>query len=158
MSEKIGESRATIQRDIRLTYLVPELLQLVDEGKMAIKPAVELSYISSINQQNIYAYYCDSQEYNDSGKLIIKGTLPSLAQAKTLKKKDHDGELDEDSIAEILDEPKPNQKDKLVIDDKKILSYGKDMTPLEFEKKIIKALQFYEKYKDKIKLNEGREV
>lgn len=157
MSEKIGESRATIQRYIRLTYLVPELLQLVDEGKMAIKPAVELSYISSINQQNIYAYYQDSQIIED-GKIIDKGTLPSLSQAKELRKRDKNGELDEDSIAEILDEPKPNQKEKMVLSDDKVLDYGKGMTPLEFEKKLLKALQFYEKYKDKIRLNEDREV
>ena len=98
----------------------------------------------------------DSQEHDENGKLVIGGTLPSLAQAKILREKDKEGELDEDSIAEILEEDKPNQKEKIVLNDKKVFTYKGDLTPLEFEKKIIKALDFYEKYKNRFKENEGR--
>ena len=156
MAEKVNESEKQIDRYIRLTYLIPELLELVDEKKMGLRPAVELSYISSINQQNIYSFYMDSQEYDENGKLVINGILPSLAQAKLLRKKDGDAELDEDVIAEILEQDKPNQKEKIVLNDKKVFSYKGDLTPLEFERKIIKALDFYEKYKNKFKENEGR--
>lgn len=156
MAEKVNESEKQIDRYIRLTYLIPELLELVDEKKMGLRPAVELSYISSINQQNIYSFYMDSQEYDENGKLVINGILPSLAQAKLLHKKDGDAELDEDVIAEILEQDKPNQKEKIVLNDKKVFSYKGDLTPLEFERKIIKALDFYEKYKNKFKENEGR--
>lgn len=155
LAEQVGESKDTIRRYIRLTYLEPELLKLVDEEKMAIRPAVEISYVSSINQQNIYAYY-EETIIHDGEKVIAPGVLPSLAQAKRLRKEDAEGNLDEDVIADILDEEKPNQKEKIVLKSDKILKYGKNLTPLEFEKHILKALDFYERYNERIKGMEER--
>lgn len=150
LGAEVGESREQIRRYIRLTYLEPELLNLVDDEKMALRPAVELSYVSSINQQNIYAYY-EETIIRDGKKVITPGVLPSLAQAKRLRKEDAEGNLDEDVIADILDEAKPNQREKVVLKNNHILNYGRKMTPAEFEKHILKALDFYEKYKNRVR-------
>ena len=150
LGEKVGESQDQIRRYIRLTYLEPELLKLVDDNKMSLRPAVEVSYISGINQKNIYSYYADSR-IMEGDKVLVEGVLPSLAQAKLLRKEDMEGTLDEERIAEILDEAKPNQKDKIVLKDDNLLRYGSKMTPLEFEKHILKALEFFEKYKNKVR-------
>ncbi len=146
LANKVGESSSQIQRYIDLTMLIPELLELVDQKIMAIRPAVEVAGIDHINQKNIYNYYKNSEEIDDTGKVVEKGVLPSLAQAKAFKEKASDGELDEDVIAEMLREPKPNQKDKIVFNDKRLLNYKGTLTPAEFEQKVIKALAFYEKY------------
>lgn len=150
IANKAGESQEQIRRYIRLTYLEPELLQLVDEGKMSLRPAVEISYISSINQQNIYAYYEDTIIW-EGKKIIADGVLPSLSQAKILREEDKEGTLDEAAIADILDEAKPNQREKVVLKNNHILNYGRKMTPAEFEKHILKALDFYEKYKNRVR-------
>ncbi|MBQ9934309.1 MAG: ParB/RepB/Spo0J family partition protein [Lachnospiraceae bacterium] len=146
MAQKVNESEKQIDRFIRLTHLVPELLELVDDKTMAIRPAVEISYIDHINQKNIYNYYKDTEIIDDKGKVIEKGVLPSLSQAQEFKRLANAGELDEDVIAEILGEPKPNQKEKIVLNDKRLMHYKGTLTPREFEQKLIKALAFYEKY------------
>ncbi len=156
MAEKFEESEKQIDRYIRLTYLIPELLELVDNKIMALRPAVEISYIDHINQKSIYNYYKDTEIIDDKGKVIEKGVLPSLSQAQEFKRLANAGELDEDVIAEILGEPKPNQKEKIVLNDKRLMHYKGTLTPREFEQKLIKALAFYEKYANRS--NEDKNV
>lgn len=137
MAEKTGESEQQIQRYIRLTYLLPEILALVDEGTIALRPAVELSYLDSINQKLIYDYY-------DANMVT-----PSLAQAIEFKKLAREGRLDEDVIYDILNTDKPNQKSKIVLKSDRIFAYKGNMQDKDFEDRIIKALDFYDRYKSR---------
>ena len=146
LAEEVGEGKDTIRRYIRLTYLIPELLDLVDQGKMSIRPAVEVSYIDSEGQKSIYEYYQDTIDIDENGKEISPGVLPSLAQAKEMRGLASNVALDEVQISRILGKLKPNQKPKITLKDEKILRYGRNLTPKEFEEKIIKELDYYEKH------------
>ena len=111
MGQEIGESARTIQRYIRLTYLIPELLEQVDLKRIAFRPAVELSYLSEGNQyvvQNIF-------EFDE--------VTPSLSQAIRLKKLEQEGNLTEEKIEEIMAQEKPNQKEYIKIHNEKIEKY-----------------------------------
>ena len=111
IGKKVGKSARTIQRYIRLTYLIPELLELVDSKRIAFGPAVELSYLSEENQyivENIF-------EFDE--------VTPSLSQAIKLKKLEQERNLTEEKIEEILQEKKPNQKEFLKIHSEKIEKY-----------------------------------
>lgn len=111
MGQEIGESARTIQRYIRLTYLIPELLEQVDLKRIAFRPAVELSYLSEENQyvvQNIF-------EFDEA--------TPSLSQAIRLKKLEQEGNLTEEKIEEIMGQEKPNQKEFIRIHNEKIEKY-----------------------------------
>lgn len=156
MEEKVGESSSSIQRYIRLTYLIEPLLKLVDLGKMAIRPAVELSYLDSTLQRDLYNYYTNTVVLDENGKEVISGTLPSVPQAKELRALNDAGELDEDKIAEVLGRLKPNQKEKIVLANDGLIAYkqARDLTDSELEKKIMKALQFYDRYLEKKKEKE----
>jgi len=149
LSKEVGESKSQIQRYICLTNLIPELLDLVDRGKMSIRPAVEVSYIDSEGQKSIYDYYQDTLDMDENGKEISSGVLPSLAQAQEMRELATNMALDEEQISNILGKLKPNQKPKLTLKDEKILKYGRNLTPKEFENKILKALDFYEKHMEK---------
>ena len=100
LGEEVGESGRNIQRFIRLTYLIPELLNLVDDKRIALRPAVELSYISADNQEFLY----DIFKYDEA--------TPTLGQAQLLRKLDEKGELTEDKLEDIMREEKPNQKEQ----------------------------------------------
>ncbi len=149
-AEKVGESRNQIQRYIRLTNLIPELLDLVDAKVMALRPAVEISYLDSISQRHIYEFYKEGEVRDEDGNIKTVGTLPSLAQAKEMKEKRK--ELDEEVIYELLQTDKPNQKEKLIFKSDRLLNYRKqhDITDDALEDRIIKALDFYDKYASKI--------
>lgn len=144
-------SEKTIDRYIRLTYLIPELLELVDLGKMAIRPAVEVSYMDSACQKAVHSYYQDTLLVDDKGMEIAAGVLPSLAQAKEMRALSSGSALDEEKVQEILGKPKPNQKPKITINSDKVMKYQRDLTPSQFEDKIMRALEFYEKYHEKAK-------
>lgn len=101
IGEQGGESKNQVRRYIRLTELIPEILQLVDDGKIALTPAVELSYLTKQEQHDLL----ETMESEDC--------TPSLSQAIQLKKLSQSGELDMDRIFEILREPKANQQDKI---------------------------------------------
>ena len=100
LAEQIGESREQVRRYIRLTELIPELLDMVDENKIAFRPAVELSYLTETEQHNLL----NSISYNDA--------TPSLPQAIRLKEFSKAGKLSAEVIEAILGEEKPNQKEK----------------------------------------------
>lgn len=111
LGNEVGESRENIRRYIRLTYLIPELLEQVDLKRIAFRPAVELSYLSEENQyvvQNIF-------EFDEA--------TPSLSQAIRLKKLEQEGNLTEEKIEEIMGQEKPNQKEFIRIHNEKIEKY-----------------------------------
>ncbi len=127
-----GESRAQIDRYIRLTYLIPELLENVDLGKIAFRPAVELSYLTEDEQKDV-SYYIDEGE-----------ATPSLAQAIEMKNLSKAGVLTEERIEAILSEEKPNQKPKLKVPMERIQKYfPPDASAKDMEETIVKALQIY---------------
>ena len=111
LGNEVGESRENIRRYIRLTHLIPELLEQVDLKRIAFRPAVELSYLSEDNQyvvQNIF-------EFDE--------VTPSLSQAIRLKKLEQEGKLTEEKIEEILGQEKPNQKEFIKIHNERIDKY-----------------------------------
>lgn len=138
LGEAVGESQDQIRRYIRLTELIPELLEMVDEGKIALRPAVELSYLPEDMQTEIFKHI----EFEDC--------TPSHAQTIRMRKLLDEGTLNKDSIKEIISEEKPNQKEKLTISSSKILDLlPKDLRMVEREAYIIKALTFYARHREK---------
>lgn len=126
------DSRAQIQRYIRLTNLVPELLDMVDEGKVAMRPAVELSYLSEEEQHSLV----ETIECEDC--------TPSHVQAIKMRNFSKEGKLNDDVILSIMQEEKPNQKEKLKIPTERISKYFTPGTPVQkIEDTIIKALELY---------------
>jgi ParB family chromosome partitioning protein len=119
LGEQVGESRNQIQRYIRLTELTPTILEMVDEKQIAFNPAVELSYLSEKEQQNLY----ETMQSEDC--------TPSLAQAQRMKKLSQDDRLNMDVIFSILTEEKPNQKEKMHIQRERIDRFF----PREFSEK-----------------------
>jgi len=103
LAEQAGESRNQISRYIRLTYLLPSILEMVDEKRIAFNPAVEISYLAEKEQQDLY------------NTMQSEDCTPSLAQAQRMKKLSQDGRLNVDVIFSILTEEKPNQKEKFQI-------------------------------------------
>ena len=129
------ESREQIRRYVRLTELIPELLDLVDEGKIGIRPAVELSYLTEEEQ---YALL-DCIEYNDA--------TPSHAQAIVMKKLSQEGSLNEEKIDDILSQEKPNQIPKMKFSEERIRSVlPKNVENDKIEDFVVKAIEYYSKH------------
>ena len=128
------ESGRQIQRYIRLTYLIPEILQMVDEKKIALTPAVELSYLTESEQRDLL----ETMESEDC--------TPSLSQSQQLKKLSQSGVLDMDRILELLQQPKANQEEKLRFDLKDIRHYfPKNYTTERIQKTILQLLEKFER-------------
>lgn len=126
------DSRSQIQRYIRLTELIPPVLDMVDSGKIAFRPAVELSYLSKEQQQSLY----DTMECEDC--------TPSLAQAIKMKEFSRDGKLTAEVILSIMQEEKPNQREQFKMPKERISKYFAPGTPAQkIEDTIIKALELY---------------
>ena len=129
------DSRSQIQRFIRLTELIPPVLDMVDSGKIAFRPAVELSYLSKEQQQSLY----DTMECEDC--------TPSLAQAIKMKEFSRDGKLTEEVILSIMQEEKPNQREQFKMPKERISKYFAPGTPAQkIEDTIIKALELYRRW------------
>ena len=129
-----GESRDQVFRYIRLTYLIPEILQMVDEKKIALTPAVELSYLTESEQRDLL----ETMESEDC--------TPSLSQSQQLKKLSQSGALDMDRILELLQQPKANQEEKLRFDLKDIRHYfPKNYTTERIQKTILQLLEKFER-------------
>ncbi len=111
LGEEVGESRENIRRYIRLTYLIPELLEEVDNKRIAFRPAVELSYLE------------EDYQYVVLNKLQYDEVSPSLSQAITLKKMQQEGTISEEKIENLLDKEKPNQKEFIKIHNDRIEKY-----------------------------------
>jgi len=125
-----NESGRQVQRYIRLTELIPEILQMVDDGKIALTPAVELSYLVKQEQHDLL----ETMESEDC--------TPSLSQAIQLKKLSQAGELDMDKIFDILREPKANQKEKISLDYGKLRRFfPKNYTPGRIQEAIMRLVE-----------------
>ena len=143
LAEKVGESRNQIQRYIRLTELVPEILQIVDERQIAFRPAVEVSYLTEEQQYTLL----EAMEYNDA--------TPSLAQAIKMKKYNQDGKLTSEVIQSIMEEEKPNQKEKPAFRDERITKLIPKTVPRGQETDfVVKALEFYNRHLQRNKAHE----
>ena len=129
-----GESASQVKRYIRLTNLIPEILQMVDQGKIALTPAVELSYLKESEQRDLL----ETMESEDC--------TPSLSQSQQLKKLSQSGELDTDRIFELMRQPKANQEEKLRFDLKEIRRYfPKNYSTERIQQTILRLLEKYER-------------
>ena len=130
VAQGFGVGRMTVQRFIRLTELIPPILQMVDEGRIALTPAVELSFLKKDEQENLFATM-ESEE-----------ATPSLSQAQRMKTLSQSGRLDMDTIFAIMTEEKGNQKETLKISTSRLKKYfPKNTTPKQMEDTIIKLLE-----------------
>ena len=143
LADKVGESREQIRRFIRLTELVPEILQMVDEKQIAFRPAVEISYLAERQQYTLL----EAMSYNDA--------TPSLAQAIKMKKFNQDGKLTDEVIQSIMEEEKPNQKEKPAFRDERITKLIPKTVPKGQETDfVVKALEFYNRHLQRNKAHE----
>ena len=145
MAEEVGESKNTIFRYIRLTELIPELLQLVDESRIAFRPAVELSYLKKEEQ----AALLEEISYTDA--------TPSLAQAIKMKKFSNEGKLSHEVIESIMSEEKPNQKEKINIKYEDARKFIPASVPYDKTGEyIMKALEYYHRHQERQKDRDAR--
>lgn len=143
MSKDVSDSSRQIHRFIRLTELVPEILQMVDDRQIAFRPAVEISYLSEEQQYTLL----EAMQYNDA--------TPSLAQAIKMKKFMQDGKLTDEVIQSIMEEEKPNQKEKPAFRDERITKLIPKNVPRGQETDfVVKALEFYNRHLQRSKAHE----
>lgn len=145
LSEQVGDSQTQIQRYIRLTNLVPELLEMVDEGRIKMRPAVEMSYLDEDAQRDLV------------DAIDLEECTPSHAQTIKMRKFFEDGKLSTDVITSIMQEEKPNQREKLIIPNKAVEKYIPKSVPLEKRQDyVFKALEHYGKYLQRQKMRDAR--
>lgn len=145
LAQQTGDSRNQIHRYIRLTYLIKPLLDMVDEGQIALRPAVELSYLREQEQQDLL----ETISYEDA--------TPSLAQAIKLKNLSRSDSLDSDSILAIMCEKKPNQAEKISFRTEKLKPYiPRNYTPQQTEEYILKALEHYHRHLERARRQNDR--
>ena len=143
LAKKVGESKNQIFRYIRLTELVPEILQMVDDRQIAFRPAVEISYLSEEQQYTLL----EAMSYNDA--------TPSLAQAIKMKKFMQEGKLTDEVISSIMEEEKPNQREKPAFRDERITKLIPKSIPRGQETDfVVKALEFYNRHLQRNKAHE----
>ena len=134
MAEELGESRNQIQRFIRLTNLIPELLDMVDEKKISFNPAVELSYLDESQQRDFLEAMNDTQN------------APSLSQAQQLKKMAQQGEFSYEKAFDVMGQEKKSEKDTVTIKNETLRKYfPRSYTPKQMEEKIIQLLDAWQK-------------
>ena len=138
LAQEVGDSRNQIQRYIRLTELVPGLMNLVDEGKIAMRPAVELSYLPQKEQEDLLE--CIS--YQDA--------TPSLAQAIKMREFSKEGKLSAEVIESIMQEQKPNQREKISFRADRLRQYiPPSVPPRQTEEYVLRALEFYQRHRER---------
>ena len=143
LADETNESSRQIQRYIRLNYLIPELLDKVDNNKIAFNPAVEISYLKKEEQKMLL----EAMDYSDS--------TPSHAQTIILKKLSQEGKLTDDKLLEIVEQEKPNQKPKVKISEEKLKSMmPKNIRVDSYEDFIFKAVDYYSRHLEKMKAQE----
>lgn len=140
LADAVGESKNQIFRYIRLTELIPPILDLVDEGRIAFRPAVEISYLPKDEQEELM----EAMSFADA--------TPSLAQAIKMKEFSKNGKLTPEVIESIMSEEKPNQKDKISIRTDKLRRFIPSNVPYsKTEDYIMKALEYYHRYQERMK-------
>ncbi len=144
IGENAGESYKTVQRYIRLTNLIPELLDLVDEGKIALTPAVELSYLT------------DEQQYALLGTIEEEERTPSFSQAVRFKKLSQSNELDTEQIEAIMQEDKANQREIIKFPLERLQQFSPRADKKELEEFVLKACEYYRKYLIKLRDRDAR--
>lgn len=146
LGEQVGESQDQIRRYIRLTELIQPILDMVDEGQIAMRPAVELSYLPKGQQEILH----DTMQSEDC--------TPSHVQAIKMRKFSEEGKLDEDVIFSIMTEEKPNQVEQFRMPRKRIDRYFPQGTPKEkIEDTIVKALEFYQQNRSRTRKKNSRD-
>lgn len=144
IGELSGDSQTQVRRYIRLTNLIPELMNMVDEGKVAMRPAVEISFLPKESQEQLF----QAMEYADA--------TPSHYQTIRMRKYQQEGKLTQEVIETIMDEEKPNQKEKSPFRDSRIESLIPKSVPKEKQcDYVLKALEFYNRYRQRAR--ESRE-
>ena len=137
-AEEVGESKTQIFRYIRLNELVPGLLDLVDENRIALRPAVELSYLSEGEQEDLL----ETISYLDA--------TPSLSQAQKMRELSKEGLLSAEAIETILSEEKPNQREKITFRADRLRQYlPAGISPRQAEDYVLKALEYYHRYRER---------
>jgi ParB family chromosome partitioning protein len=132
LGESVGESREQIRRFIRLTELIPQVLEMVDEGKIAMRPAVELSYLPPEQQMTLLE------------EMVAEESTPSHVQALKMRKYADEGRPNEDVIHSIMKEEKPNQVEQFKMPRDRISKFFAPGTPAEkIQDTIIKALEYF---------------
>lgn len=146
LAQEVGDSRNQIFRYIRLTELIPTLLDIVDEGRIGMRPAVELSYLTKEEQSTL----ADAMSYMDA--------TPSHDQAIRMRKMSGEGKLTPEAIEAIMGEEKPNQREKISFRVDRLRQYiPKNFSPSQTEDYVMKALEHYSRYLDQVKRrNEAR--
>ena len=145
LAEESGESHEQIRKYIRLTYLIPKLLDLVDEGSIKMRPAVELSYLNEDFQKAVFE------------EIELNLSTPSHAQAIRLRKMQDEGTLSTQTISEIMCEEKPNQKERIVLSSDRVRKLiPKNVTLDKTEDYVCKALEHYAKYQKRIAERDSR--
>ena len=140
LAKEVGDSRNQIQRYIRLNELIPDILDMVDEGRIAMRPAVELSYLSETEQENLY----EAMDYADA--------TPSHAQAIKMKEFSRNGKLTAEVIESIMSEEKPNQKEKINLSYSQARKFIPASVPYEKTADYIyKALEYYQRHRERIR-------
>ena len=135
LGEQVGESQDQVRRYIRLTYLVPELLDLVDEGKIKMRPAVELSYLDEDSQRAVV------------DEIDLNQCTPSHDQTIRMRKFFTDGKLTPEVVSAIMGEEKPNQREKIVLRGDKVRSLiPKNIPVSQTEDYVVKALEHYSRF------------
>ncbi len=130
IAEQTVESKTQIRRYIRLTKLIPDILKMVDEQRIAFSVGVELSYLTECEQQDLLEAF------------ELEDKTPSLSQAIQMKKLSQSGKLDSDTISKIISEEKPNQREKISFQIEKLTKFfPKSYTPRDIERKIIKLIE-----------------
>lgn len=130
IAEQEGTSKDTVKRYIRLTKLIPDILKMVDEQRIAFSVGVELSYLTEYEQQDLFE------------AIELEDKTPSLSQAIQMKKLSHSGKLDSDTISKIISDEKPNQREKISFQIEKLTKFfPKNYTPRDIERKIIKLIE-----------------
>ena len=144
LADQVGESKDTIRRYIRLTELIPEILEMVDEGKIAFRPAVEISYLTELEQKWLH----EAMEYADA--------TPSLAQAIKLKAFSQDKTLGPHVIEALLSEEKPNQREKFSFRADRLRRFIPESVPFsQTEDFVCKALEHYQQFLERQRKDRG---
>ena len=142
---EVGESREQVRRYIRLTELIPEILEMVDQEQVALRPAVEISYLPKKMQKTL----CEI--------MYMEQCTPSHAQTIRMRRMLESGKLTEESLLAIMQEEKPNQKERLVLRDSRVQKlFPRNLPAEKREEYIIKAMEYYGKYRERLKESKER--
>lgn len=142
---EVGESREQVRRYIRLTELISEILEMVDQEQVALRPAVEISYLPKKMQKTL----CEIMD--------MEQCTPSHAQTIRMRRMLESGKLTEESLLAIMQEEKPNQKERLVLRDSRVQKlFPRNLPAEKREEYIIKAMEYYGKYRERLKESKER--